>query len=432
MDLLDRRTALRRLSVAALVGFGGCAGDSRDETSPTSTDTSTATTLTTTATATTASGPTVTSVTPRLSAAEWEVTFDGQPGTPAYGNGRVLIGTDAEMLYALDAATGEQSWALSTEQGIRDGPVVADGVAYVVTGKYGLGGTPTVMGLPVDGGEPCTVTIDAPAGSRTRLSILGATADGVYLGTSDDVLESRGETVHAIAPNGRQRWTGNTGDVRTGTAGPSGAYVATKGRLDAFAAGSGESWSFEAARPKAPALDENRAYLNAGDPASSQFLQALDAATGDRLWQFDRWRAHSTAAVDGAVYSGGDRLARLDPATGEAVWTADRGQWLTGDSVPVAGGTIYTGGPTVAAYSIDDGTRLWTLDSEADFTRVVGVTEETILIDRRDRPLRALASETGEQRWALGTPTQRSQPARGEGQAFLATPDSLLAVPIGE
>lgn len=370
----------------------------------------------------------MTSVTPDLAVADWEVALDGAPGRPVYTDGQVLVGTDAGVLYALDAATGERSWSLSLDQSVRAGPIVADGVAYAVTGTYGLGGTPTAVGTPVDGGDPWRFTHDAPSGSRARLSLLGATADGVYLGTSDDVQEERGESLYALAPDGEHRWTGGIGDVRDGLVGGSGTYVTARGRVDAFGAGGERRWTLEADRPRLSALGDETVYVNAGTSGSGQYLQSLDAVTGARRWRFDPWRAHSTAAVDGTVYAGGDRLARLDPDTGDRIWTVERGHWLVGDPEPVADGAVYAGGTTVGAYAVDDGTRRWLLDGDAEFSRIVGTGEGAVVVSERDGPLRALSGTTGEQRWAY---TEASGgPSVGSGRAFVPTSDSLFAAPL--
>lgn len=428
----SRRTALCRLGAGILATLSGCVStvdsDSPTTTAPTSTVTGPTSTTTTTSTHTGSSGPQATSVTPDGSTADWQVTFNGDPRAPVYGNGLVLVGTDAGALYALDAATGEQAWARLFEQSIQGGPIVANRRVYFVTGTYGLGGTPTARGVSIDGSEPWGFTHEAPSGSRASLSVIGATVDGVYLGSNDDVREASGESLYALAPDGRGRWTGGIGDVRDGSAGVSGVYVTTRGRLDAFGTAGEKRWTFDAPRPKAPALGRERVYANAGEVASGQYLHAFDAVTGERLWRFDPWRAHSTAVVDGVVYSGGDRLTRLDPATGERIWTVEQAHWVNRDATPVASSTVYAGGETVAAYAIDDGTRHWTFNGTAEFFRVVGVTDDTVFVLGRDGLLHALVAPTGQQRWSVPTPD--GPPAIGNSRAFVTIGDALVAIPI--
>ena len=100
-------------------------------------------------------------------------------------------------------------------------------------------------------------------------------------------------------------------------------------------------------------------------------MQARESATGDRLWQTDRYTTGPVLVLRGLVYcTSGDRPAQVvafDGRTGAVVWSADVGTFdqearlMTDGRVLLVGLTPEPGdvAGALVALSLTDGERLW-------------------------------------------------------------------------
>jgi outer membrane protein assembly factor BamB len=83
----------------------------------------------------------------------WRFTVGADiASSPAVANGTLYFGAD--QFYALDAATGERTWAVDLPEGTRwsnSSPAIVDGVVYVCSGV--AGGTGAVVALDASDGE---------------------------------------------------------------------------------------------------------------------------------------------------------------------------------------------------------------------------------------------------------------------------------------
>jgi outer membrane protein assembly factor BamB len=214
---------------------------------------------------------------------------------PAVANGLVYVGSPNSGLYALDAATGALRWTALTPGTVSYSPAVANGVVYVSAGA--------------------------------GLWALDAT-------------------------NGALRWTAHTSDEpRSSPAVANGVvYVGTKVSLDALDAATGAlRWTAPiGSRVSSPAVDNGVVYVSVDDGT----LYAFDAATGSIRWVFPLGSSPSSpAVVNGVVYAtSSDWLLAVDSATGLALWAAPYG----GTQAPaVANGVVYVVGSGGRLYAFD-------------------------------------------------------------------------------
>lgn len=106
----------------------------------------------------------------------WRVTTDGDTGSPAVADGTVYVGSFDTVLYALDAASGEEDWRFETVKWANYAPAVADGAVYLAswdTRVYGLDAG--------DGEKRWSVSLETPLSDP-------AVADGAVFVASENAL----------------------------------------------------------------------------------------------------------------------------------------------------------------------------------------------------------------------------------------------------
>jgi outer membrane protein assembly factor BamB len=232
---------------------------------------------------------------------------------PTTGGPRVLVGSQDASLSCLALADGSVIWSHSITDQIRCSPTVAHTDAGDVVFIAGCDGKLHIIDADA-GTERATVPIDGPTGTTP------AVADGrIYFGTE-------GGTFFAIdAPEAREVW--RVASVPPGQSYRSSAALAdglvivgSRGRaIEAFAAADGARRWRHPMRGRVDAAPvvvlAQAAGAAAGCPAaivadSAGTIAVLDAATGERRWQFDA----------GAGFTGGPAVAQ-----GRLVIASDRG-----------------------------------------------------------------------------------------------------------
>lgn len=232
---------------------------------------------------------------------------------------------------------------------------------------------------------------DVPAGRVGRRRLLQAAGTGVLLGsaverTAAQSGEADGPTVYATTER-------------------------EETSLVAVDAASGdEVWSFDDAdvgSSAAVTVADGRVFVPAADGDGAQ-LFALEAATGEEVWRappadYNREvvPASNPTVVDGRVYTG--RYA-LDAATGQVLWETDVG---LGESVQVVDGRVVSttgggGGRETTLYALDavTGDRLWEFSvSDGRFTGPTLFEGTAYVVDDTSGTLYAVDAVTGEQVW---------------------------------
>lgn len=263
------------------------------------------------------------------------------PSTLAIADGVIFVqGND--NLYALDTADGGERWRLPLKAGNNlASPVAVDGVVY--TGS----------------GDGNVYAVDASSGQerwRFRVAeqdaVFAAIADAGFAAIVDGVVYVDGEpsTWALDASTGRELWHFDKGRytyasllaVAQGT-----VFLSDVEFIYAIDAASGEAvWHARTENNPLPppAVANGLAYFVRVDDYDR--LSALDAATGELRWTVQTGDDTLTqpAVVDDELYVGGRSLYALNAETGEELWQFDLETQEPGDGsiLPVpAGGVIY-------------------------------------------------------------------------------------------
>jgi len=254
--------------------------------------------------------------------------------------------------------------------------------------------------------EPLVVDEDTPSGPDSApercwsvdfpsFATRPAVASGTVFVSSANSL-SRPTLFALDAATGAERWSFEVGESffasepiviedRVFVGGPDGLY-----RLDA--ATGQRDWRFRV-EPDAmgfprsfmmPTYHAGQVYGVSGALAGG-ILWAVDAETGDELWNLDEPETGFLApvATDAGVltvtYGGTVRL--LDPATGEAIWTRELQQQPPGPATVVGDLAIAPTYEGAEAFDLATGEPAWTYVSESGTTQVVAAENELLVIE---------------------------------------------------
>jgi len=200
--------------------------------------------------------------------------------SPVFADGVVYFGTGEGMLYALDAETGAERWALATADTIHSSPAIADGTVYVGNMESRL------YAVDADTGEVrwhFQAGIDTTYYNQHGLQSSPVIANGrVYIGGRDGGL-------HVV-------------DAQTGAA--------------VWKFDTSFSWVLGSA-----AVTRDRVYLGTSD---TDMLRAIDASTGDEVFSAPLGSCvySSPALVGETVYVGtcAGALFAVDATSGNIRW----------------------------------------------------------------------------------------------------------------
>jgi outer membrane protein assembly factor BamB len=458
----SRRRFLRACTVAGLAGLAGCTNNGSGD--GTTTGTSGGTTGTATTTATPAPGevawqqplPGSISTAPvlilsdrnfhnrRVSRTDLATEFRPERPTGVHVllsgsmTGDALLvgtndGTGSGTVSALAPADGRPRWEVEFDDPVQGQPVVVDGTVLAVSGQNGLFDNHTVTALDAASGtEQWRV-----APEQWWLTILGTHDGTVFVATTDDNLESSGQTLFALSlADGTEQWTAEIGDNRGGLVTDETVYVPSMGVVDAIGMDGERRWRHEVGDYgfRTLAVAGGTVVFAGGGPGSAT-IYGLDPTTGEERWTVSDWGAYTTRAAGDRLFVGGDQIARLDPATGDAEWVADQRAALY--EAPIADGTMYVADQAgAAAIATDDGTVEWTTSLDAHLPRPAGLTEDTLFVHRsaseedRNRHVLALDTDSGDRRWEYAGDGELTDPVVGDGRLYTGEFDTLLALAV--
>ena len=324
--------------------------------------------------------------------------------SPTVVDGTLYVGDDGPSengtVYALDSATGEQSWTVGV-----------DGLATL---------SPTaVNGLVI-------------AGSRTEVHAL--TADGERVWRRARPVEFSPTLADGRAVIGTR--VDSALGRRTATA-----------SVQAFRAGSGrQDWRFEPDDPSpwfsTPVAVGETVYVGGG----AGRLYALDSATGDRRWQaeLDGPAVTPPTVSDDVVYAGTaeNQLYALDSATGDRLWQAAPGGELLATPT-VANDTVFVADREGQLHALTvDGDRRWTADTGGVTTLTFGavqsssptVADGVVFVGGASGPsdegggVVALDAATGEELWTAETGVSvLSSPTVVDGTLYVGSQDGRVS-----
>jgi outer membrane protein assembly factor BamB len=287
----------------------------------------------------------------------WTFTADEYLNPIVEADGKVIAYGSNGGLFAIDALTGEQMWAIDLSAGAAGDPTrssqpaVDDGKVFVTTQEGELVAVDLATGELVWSQR---IVNELPANPMYPVAFEGV----VYVVANGDQFlgldTETGEQVWEAQVPGTVSWKSST--IAEGR-----IFVADDGgRLHAFDLATGELiWSTEnIAASRLPAYRNGVLFV----PGSDERTTAVSAEDGSIVWQTeppaDWFDSLSLIVTDDAVIAMAEisPARALDPETGEVLWTVDFGEAYGID--PHAGGdTLYVQqmDSTFAAYSLEDG-----------------------------------------------------------------------------
>ncbi|MFP8956746.1 PQQ-binding-like beta-propeller repeat protein [Natrialbaceae archaeon A-CW3] len=186
-----------------------------------------------------------------------------------------------------------------------------------------------------------------------------------------------------------------------------------------------------------------------GNSDIEYYVSALDATTGEERWRFtvnpdpdtESPRLEFVTVIDGAVFAGTDdcydhptcaSLYALDAISGEKVWQFEADNSV--DTVTEADGMLYVGtalgqGDEGFVHAIDPetGTELWSFHAGNLLLSTITVIEDSLfVVSRTDTDfedayrLNALDTTTGEERWNFIADSDVSEPRFADGSVFVS------------
>jgi outer membrane protein assembly factor BamB len=281
---------------------------------------------------------------------DWSYQTDGNVGNgPVVANGLAYVASNA-TLFALDATTGTHIWSFSNGSGIFSTPAVSNGLVYVGWSDGTLYALNASTGAQV-------WSFTTGGGIQSSPAV---TSGVVYIGSADG-------SVYALnASTGALIWSSSTGNyVISSPAVANGAvYVGGyDGKVYAFDASTGTPiWSSGTGNliASSPSVAGGAVYIGSVDGK----VYAFDATFGNLLWSYTTGSSiiSSPAVANGVVYIGSDddNVYALNGATGGLLWSHTTGFFVE-SSPAVANGVVYVGSGDGHVYGMSaaSGATLW-------------------------------------------------------------------------
>ena len=276
-------------------------------------------------------------------------TGGGVTASPAVANGAVYIASGDGNVYALDATTGDELWHFDTGGPLASSPAIANGVVFI-KGFDNVRGL-AVWAIDANSGQELWFFVTGRTGHPERSS--PAVANGaVYVGSCEG-------NVYALdATTGDELWHFDAGTcVESSPAIANGiVYIgggSNDGNLYALNALTGQQlWHFKDDYVSHVFVDSSPAVANGVVYTIALDLCAIDALTGEKRWRFRHCLGSSSPAVaNGIVYVGcAHGFYAIDATTGDELWDFETGRAVV-SSPAVANGAVYIGFPDGSVYA---------------------------------------------------------------------------------
>jgi outer membrane protein assembly factor BamB len=283
----------------------------------------------------------------------WDEPGDGR--RLAVGS-EAVVATGRDRITGFDRESGEVRWAHHLDA-VAYSVLVGDRTAYA-------GFRDEVVAFDLASGE---VRWSIATNGRTFLGFGGGDRERLLVGSRQlRAFAPRGPLRGVLADSPRQRWEADSlvGETHPVDAGDYGTLVGSVACLRSESCGLAAvgddgtvDWRVELGNNASRvAFDGERAYVvsirygesegnvNYSDDTT---LHAIDPASGDELWTFDRSGWFSSPVVAGGVVYVGERgrpngdgnLYALEAATGERAWTYERTEGV--NALAAVGGVLY-------------------------------------------------------------------------------------------
>jgi len=256
---------------------------------------------------------------------------------------------------------------------------------------------------PAEGGS---VRWDFRGGEDTVYTTPAVVDGTVYVvgGNPGQYDEFNAEVLPIDAESGQQQWVYDP-EVYWGTSPAVVDNTVYVGGEDLYALDATEAsrqWTYSAKSFTAPTVADGTVYFTISVQYGDNKIQALDAATGEEVWEFkSEYLSFTPAVADGTVYGvGGDNLHAVDADSGDPLWRFELEQ--SANAAPaVAGNSVYISAEnTLYAVNSESGTQQWTVSSDEQFGSPVLLNETVYVTGNK---LLAYDAASGDQQWSFGT-----------------------------
>lgn len=308
---------------------------------------------------------------------------------PVRANGRVYLGGDDGVLYALSEGDGSELWTYDAESSLRT-PAVAEGTVYVTTGDG------YVYALGVEAGEQqweyrVGVDLHPPTVAHGNV-YTGGERGVVYALSATDGSESWtyriGEGLTApIAATGDKLFAGTVKDEGPGD--PTGTVWTLTAEGDL-------SWYYPGLDGAVVAVVATSGPVVAGDKYGNLYgFRSKYKNSADTLWSRQvAGTGHPMLSMAGgtAYVSRGQFVTAVDPSDGAEEWREAPGAML--QSAPaIAGDTAYVGHESgMYAVDVGSGSLAWSME-HGDAMGPPVVANETVAVGSADGTLYVLEAE---------------------------------------
>ncbi|HET7016060.1 MAG TPA: PQQ-binding-like beta-propeller repeat protein [Streptosporangiaceae bacterium] len=320
----------------------------------------------------------------------------------------VLSRADVHLLH--------KDWAFTATATVVSNPVVAAGLAYFSTSDFHIDTANAASGVP-------GWNLDF---YNQRYSTAAVANGTVFLGsTAQEKLFAFGTAA------GQQKWMFQTNaNVGAAPTVADGVIYAASDQLYAVNADTGEKiWNFPAASTfSSPAVSNGIVYVGSSDGN----VYAVAAASGLKVWKFTtQGRVFSSPAVSGGtVYVGSNdgNIYALDATSGQEKWHFDIGDFVL-SSPAVAGGVVYVGGLDHKLYALNaiSGHKIWAFTTDASIPDSPAVANGVVYVGA-GHTVYALSAATGAKLWSFtAASTGASSPAIADGRLYIAFGPTLYA-----
>jgi len=260
----------------------------------------------------------------------WDFKAEGSITTSVVAADDIgIFATSEGTVYCLNIQTGSELWNASVGSPVYSTPGIdQDNEAVYVCDSSGK-----VTSIDIHTGETKWLW---DTGSEREIQSSPLVADKIYFGSYDSYL-------YALNKNGTLAWRfeGCLGWIHTSPAFYDDLvfFGSCDGKMRALDAGTGEEiWNFSAAYiPSSPAVYGGKVFFGAYDSN----LYCLDALSGDPIWNTSMGNnVYSSPAVNGDLVTVGcndGRLYCLDIDDGTILWTLDLGPGPLESSPLIAG-----------------------------------------------------------------------------------------------
>lgn len=309
----------------------------------------------------------------------------------------VLVGSNDNFVYALDAASGCAAWKFDAEGDLKATLTASDGYVYVGTTENDL----YAIAL-ADGSEAWAEELNG--------KVFGSVAvDSNYVYTADNT----GVLGAYDRSSGTQVWTYKKNNMKSDVIlKESIAYVVNEylkvGSLIAFDTTTQKlKWAFSAKSQILgnPLVTDDAVYV----PTTENTLYKLNKEYGVAVWTFKTEKSIRTTPVidtDGILYFGSNdgNFYAVDSKNGKLVWKYSVNAEMSG-AAAVDESIVYFGAQNNNVYALDKktGTLVWQFKTGGKVHGSVELYKDMLYVTSADFTLYALNSANGAQIWSYKT-----------------------------